>query len=89
MKHIVKRAGHNEEYDGKKIYAAVFAACVAVRSQGREAELVAGEVMKDVDRWIADKSSVSSHQIAGQVVRALRLYNGDAAYLYEHHRDLS
>lgn len=89
MRHIVKRAGHNETYDSKKVYASVFAACLAVRSQANDAELIAGEVTKDVDRWVSDKQQISSHQIAQEAARSLRLYNADAAYLYEHHRDIS
>jgi transcriptional regulator NrdR family protein len=89
MEHIVKRAGHKESFDQKKVYASVFAACLAVRSQATEAELVANEVTKDVVGWVADKASVTSNEIAAQVVKTLKLYNSDAAFLYRHHRDIS
>ncbi|MEX1051950.1 MAG: ATP cone domain-containing protein [Patescibacteria group bacterium] len=89
MKHIVKRAGHEETFDPKKVYASVYAACLAVRAERQEAELLAGEVMKDLEKWVADKHQVTSHQIAEQTVASLRLYNSDAAYLYQHHRDIS
>ncbi|MEX2012333.1 MAG: ATP cone domain-containing protein [Patescibacteria group bacterium] len=89
MKHIVKRAGHNQPYEGKKIYASAYAACIAVRAQTTDAELIANEVCKDLDKWVADKGSVSSGQIAEQVAKSLKLYNSDAAYLYRHHRDIS
>ncbi len=89
MKHIVKRAGHNETYDQKKVYASVYAACLAVRAQASDAELIAEEVVKDIEKWISDKHQINSHQIAREVTRSLRLYNSDAAYLYEHHRDIS
>ena len=32
-KHIVKRAGHSESYDTKKLYASVYAACGAAAYQ--------------------------------------------------------
>ncbi len=89
MKHIVKRAGHKEIFDPKKVYASAYAACLAVRTQPSEAELVAGEVMKDLEKWVSDKHSVTSHQIAHETAKSLRLYNSDAAYLYQHHRDIS
>ena len=89
MKHIVKRAGHSENFEDRKVYASVFAACVAVRAQATDAELIAKEVSKDLSQWVLDKSSVTSHQIAQEVFKSLRLYNSDAAYLYEHHRDIS
>lgn len=89
MKHIVKRAGHNEQFESRKVYASVYAACLAVRAQSSDAELVANEVAKDLDKWVSDKHSVTSNQIATEVVRVLKLYNSDAAYLFEHHRDIS
>lgn len=89
MEHIVKRAGHKESFDQKKVYAAVFAACLAVRSQPTDAELIANEVTKDVVNWVADKRSVSSNEIAAQAAKTLKLYNSDAAFLYQHHRDIS
>ena len=89
MKHIVKRAGHREAFDGKKVYASVYAACLAVRCQTTDAELIASEVMKDIEKWVLDKHQVSSHEIAHATAKALRLYNSDAAYLYQHHRDIS
>lgn len=89
MEHIVKRAGHKESFDQKKVYASVYAACLAVRSQATDAELIANEVAKDVVDWVADKRAVSSNEIAAQVAKTLKLYNSDAAYLYRHHRDIS
>lgn len=89
MQHIVKRAGHPEQFDSRKIYGSVYAACLAVRAEPNDAELIASEVSKDLTRWIEDKASVTSDQIAAEVVRVIKLYNNDAAYLYLHHRDIS
>jgi transcriptional regulator NrdR family protein len=89
MEHIVKRAGHHESFDQKKVYASVYAACLAVRAQANDAELIASEVTKDINAWLADKKTVSSAEIANEVARSLKLYNSDAAFLYRHHRDIS
>ena len=89
MKHLVKRAGHEEKFDEKKVYASVFAACLAVRAQTTDAELIAKEVSKDIKKWVDNKGEVTSRQIAHEVVKSLKLYNSDAAYLFEHHRDIS
>jgi len=89
MEHIVKRAGHKESFDQKKVYASVYAACLAVRAQTTDAELIANEVAKDVVNWVADKRAVTSSEIAIQVTKTLKLYNSDAAFLYQHHRDIS
>lgn len=88
-KHIVKRAGHNESYDARKLYASIFSACLAVRVPGGEAELVADKVNRDVENWLESKPVVTSsdiHRVAGQFLEA---YNADAAYIYKTHRNIS
>ena len=86
MNHIVKRKGHTEPYDEKKVYAAVFAACQAVREPAGSSELVADKVMQDVNHWIAKKHEVTSNDIRRQAAKHLTVYNPDAAHMLAHHR---
>jgi len=87
-KHIVKRAGHTEEYDERKLYASVYSACLAVREPAATAELVAEKVTGDVNRWLANKHEVTSYDIRRITADSLELYNRDAAYIYKHQRNL-
>jgi len=89
MKHIVKRAGHSEEYDQRKLYASIFAACNAVRVPAGEAELVAERVVVDVEKWLEPKSEVTSNDIHRVAAQNFKVYNPDAAWIYEHHRNIS
>jgi transcriptional regulator NrdR family protein len=86
MKHIVKRAGHNELYDERKLYASVFSACQAVREPMGSAELIADKVVKDVNEWLDKKHEVTSNDIRAQAAKHLHAYHADAAYIYRHHR---
>ena len=86
MQHIVKRKGHTEPYDQKKVYASVFAACQSVREPAGSAELVADKVMKEVNAWIEKKTEVTSNDIRRQASKHLNAYNSDAAYMLLHHR---
>lgn len=88
MKHIVKRAGRSEEYDGRKLYASIFASCLSVRTPEGEAELVAGQVQKEVEKWLEKKHEVTAHDIRRQGAMHLEVYNPDAAYMYKNHREL-
>ena len=88
MKHIVKRAGHSEEYDGRKLYASIYAACLSVRTLPGEAELVAERVQKETERWLEMKHEVTGHDIRLQASKHLHVYNPDAAYMYKNHRVL-
>jgi transcriptional regulator NrdR family protein len=89
MKHIVKRAGHTEEYDERKLYASIYASCLSVRETAPTAEMVAGKVCKDVNNWLDKKTEVTSHDIRLNAAKHLDVYNPDAAWIYKHHRNIS
>lgn len=89
MKQTVKRKGHNEPFDERKIYASVFAACLTLRMSDEEAELISHMVTDEVEKVFKDENKISAHQIHKEVTTCLRKYNPDAAYLYDTHRDIS
>lgn len=86
MKHIVKRAGRTEAYDGKKLYASIYAAALAVREPVGSAELIAQEVARQVEEWLAPKHEVTSNDIRRVAAKHLQVVHPDAAYQYLHHR---
>jgi transcriptional regulator NrdR family protein len=88
-KHIVKRHGHTEAYDERKLYASVFNACTTHRMSDQEAELIAAEVTKQVTDWLGDKHEVTSGDISRIAGQHFNSYNETAAYLYKHHRSIS
>lgn len=89
MKHIVKRLGHLEPYDVKKLYASVFAACLAVREPAPSAELIADSVSKSVHDWLENKHEVTSKDIFAQASKHLDGLHPDAGFIYKHHRNIS
>ncbi len=88
MKHIVKRKGHSEPYDVKKLYASIYSVCLSVRTPVGEAELVAERVVKHISEWLEPKHEVTAHDIRVQATKHLAAYNPDASYLYSIHRSL-
>ncbi len=86
MKHIVKRAGHTEAYDERKLYASVYASALSVREPVGSAELIAGEVVKLVEEWVGARSEVTSNDIRHQAAHHLKAINPDVAFQYLHHR---
>jgi len=86
MKHIVKRAGHTELYDERKLYASIFSACQSVREPMGSAELIADKVVSDIAEWIEKKHEVTSNDIRHTASKHLSAYNPDAGYMYLHHR---
>ena len=89
MNHIVKRKQHTEAYDSRKLYASVYAACLALRTSIGSAELVAAAVVKDVEHWLSHKHEVTSNDLRAQASKHLKVYHLDAAYMYLKHRTVS
>jgi transcriptional regulator NrdR family protein len=86
MKHVVKRGKHTESFDEKKLYASVYAACLSVREHPGSAEVIADSVVKDFEKWLANKHEVTSNDIRKIAHDFLQTINSDAAYMYLHHR---
>ncbi len=86
MNHIVKRKGHAEPYDQRKLYASVYASCLTVRVHAGEAELVAERVVQDVESWLAKKHEVTANDLRVQASKHLSAYNTEAGWMFTHHR---
>ena len=89
MTHIVKRKGHKEIFDSRKIYASVFAACRNGHLHEIQSEKIAETVSKTIENWIKQKTVVTSEEIFQKTAGVLRELHEDAAFLYATHRDLA
>lgn len=87
--HVVKRHGHTQSFDERKVYASVYAACLSAHVLPEEAESIANLASREVKKWIEGRSEVSSSQIAQQVSEELSHLNKEATFMYTTHRDLS
>lgn len=86
MQHIVKRSGHPEPYDARKLYASVYSAALATREPVGSAELLAAEVVKHVEIWLAPKHEVTSNDIRRVAGSHLKQIHDGVAFQYLHHR---
>ncbi len=87
-RHVVKRRGHVESFDERKIYASVYEACHAVQLSTSQAEKIAASVSLNVKKWIEKKEKTNSHEIHREVVKALRKHHADVAFMYDTHKVL-
>lgn len=84
---IVKRSPeHSEDYDERKLYASIYASCLAARSPVGAAEITADRVCRDILPWLLNHPEITSADIRGQAAAHLGVYHPDAAFLYKHHR---
>ena len=86
---IVKRRGHTEVYDERKVYGSCFFACRNAHLSEKEAEEICKKVSVAITKWIKTKKSVSSNDIFKILIQELKKHNEDAAFLYGTHRDIS
>ena len=89
MVHLVKRRGHKEKFDERKVYASVYAACMSSHSKEKEAEKTAEVVCKEVKKWLRGKSIVNSRDIFRFVIKEIKKKNKNASFMYETHMDVS
>ena len=87
--HIVKRKGHEEHFDERKVYASCFAACLNVHMEKHKAEECADKATREFKKWLKNKNEVNSSEIFKEIIKILKKYNKDAAFMYETHRDVS
>lgn len=86
---IVKRKGHTEIYDEKKVYGSCYFACRNAHLSEKESEQICNKVCAAITKWIKKHKIVSSNDIFKMLIKELKKYNEDAAFLYETHRDIS
>lgn len=89
---IVKRQGHLEEFDEKKLYASAYSACLNAHLSEKESEKIAEKVLDSVKKEVAKlkkRECISSSHLSILVCRELEKYSKDSAFLYETHLDLS
>ena len=89
MLQIVKRKGHTELYDERKVYGSCFFSCRNAHLSQQESEQICNKVAAQITKWIKKKKLVSSDDIFRALIHELNKHNEDAAFLYETHRDIS
>ncbi len=86
---IVKRAGHTEIYDERKVYGSCFFACRNAHLSEPQAESICSKVCASVTKWANKKKVIYSDDIFKILIKELKKHSEDAAFLYETHRDIS
>lgn len=86
--HIVKRQGHTEPFDERKIYASVYEASHAVGLNTPHAEKIASGVSTQLKKWIEKKEKVNARELHKEVVKALKKHHADVAFMYEWHKEI-
>ncbi len=86
---IIKRQGHKEHYDERKVYKSVYAACFVVSNDKDYCTDLSLRIAAKVTKWIHRNHEVTNEQVTMFVAKLLKQEDPDIAFLYEHHMDIS
>ena len=90
MVHIVKRKGHKEKFDERKIYGSCYEASFSCCNYNeKQTEKICEKVTLEIKKWVKNKKEVTSEQIFKQVIKELKKHSKEAAFMYKTHRDIS
>ncbi len=84
---VVKRRGKSEEFDEKKVYSSVHAACVECSMGEKQSDALAWKMVDEVKKFLKGKEEVNSTEIFGLVIQKLAREHEPAAFMYQTHRD--
>ncbi|HIH43108.1 TPA: hypothetical protein HA246_05690 [Candidatus Woesearchaeota archaeon] len=90
-KHVfmVKRQGHYEDFDIKKVYGSIYAATLNAHYSEKDAEMIAQQVAKNIKNKFCKHHKVSSNDIKVEVIHELNQVDKDIGFLYETHLDIN
>ena len=88
-RYVVKRKGHEEAFDERKVYASCYAACLNASLHSSKAEKICERLTKEIKFWFKSKKTVTSNQIFKKVTVVLKKHDENASFMYETHRDVS
>ena len=82
---VVKRKGHVEKFDEKKVYGSVYAACASAHYEKLKCEKIADEVTRKIKKFVTNKGETSSTEIRKKIENELKKKNKELAFFYEQH----
>ena len=87
---VVKHgSGKCESYDERKVYGSVYAACWVAHMSHPKCHKFAVKVAAEVTKTIKKKKEMHATHIHAHVIKHLKKHSKEAAYMYEHHKDVS
>ena len=82
---VVKRKGHKEMFDEKKVYGSVYAACASAHYDEMYCEKTADEVTKKIKKFTKSKKEIQSTELRKKIENELKKKDEELAFFYEQH----
>lgn len=85
---VVKRQGHAENFDEKKLYSSIYASALNAHKEDLEAEFIAKGATNHIKDWMKMNPTVKAHKIKLEIIKFLKKEDNGVAIMYEHHRNI-
>lgn len=78
----------NEPFDPDKLHKSLYTTCLSIRSLDGVAHDTAQRTTNLVITWLQDKSEITTEDIRKQAAYHMKQFHADAAYIYQHHKQI-
>ncbi len=85
MATVIKRKGHKEKFDERKLYASVYAACASAHLEESSCEKVAEKITRIIRKQIKNRKEVQTSEIHKRTEKELRKIDKELAFFYDQH----
>jgi|TARA_B100001971_G_C18234494_1_gene566216 transcriptional regulator NrdR family protein len=85
MQVIVKRRGHKEKFDERKVYGSVYSACASSHLHEKKCEKMAEELCKKIKSFIKNKKTIYSSELRKKIEAELKKKDKELAFFYDMH----
>lgn len=82
---VVKRKGHREAFDERKVYGSVYAACASAHYDEAGCEKVAYQITEKIKKFVKNKKEIPSAALREKVESELDKKDEELAFFYRHH----
>jgi len=82
---VVKRRGHRERFDERKVYASIYAACASAWYTENQCENISGKVTKKVKASLTREKEIRASLIKKKIISELRKIDKRLVFYYEEH----
>lgn len=85
MSVVVKRKGHKEKYDEKKVYGSIYAACASAHYDEMQCEKLSEQITGKINKFVKNRKIIQSTKLREKIENELKKKDEELAFFYEQH----
>lgn len=85
----IKKQGHAEKFDEKKLYESVYKTALNCHLEEEESRDIAQKITDTIAGWINEKTHITTNELRFQVINLLELEDSELSMMYENHYNIN